>query len=43
MERDNEPQRELIDLGTASLETKGPHGPIADEKLGNYWAGLSDD
>ncbi|WP_152616663.1 benenodin family lasso peptide [Sphingomonas sp. ERG5] len=39
MERDND----LIDLGTASIETKGPRGPEPDIGLGKVPAGLADD
>ena len=43
MERENERQDELIDLGAASVETLGPGGIPADELLGQFAAGLSDD
>ena len=34
---------DVIDLGEASVETKGPAGPINDTKLGQFVPGLSDD
>lgn len=43
MERDNNQQVELIDLGQASVETKGPKGNIPDVGLGQAFTGLSDD
>ncbi|WP_157081188.1 benenodin family lasso peptide [Novosphingobium naphthalenivorans] len=39
MEREDD----LIDLGTASVETKGPAGPVEDFAIGQVLAGLSDD
>ena len=39
MEREND----VIDLGTASVETKGPFGPKPDIALGQVQPGLSDD
>jgi hypothetical protein len=39
MEREDD----VIDLGTASVETKGPFGPRPDIGLGQVHAGLSDD
>ena len=39
MQRDND----VIDLGTASLETKGPRGAPFDEALGIPVLGLTDD
>lgn len=38
MEREDQ-----IDLGTASIETKGHVGPIEDSELGKALPGLSDD
>jgi len=43
MERDNHEQSDLIDLGRASVETKGPQGPIKDEQAGILFSGLADD
>ena len=34
---------DVIDLGEASVQTKGPAGPINDAKLGQFVPGLSDD
>ncbi len=39
MERDNE----VIELGTASVETKGPRGDVPDIGLGQELTGLADD
>ena len=39
MNRDND----LIELGAASVETKGPTGQVLDTKLGQSAAGLNDD
>ena len=39
MERENE----VVVLGTASIETKGPFGVPSDEALGIPALGLSDD
>lgn len=39
MEREDD----LIDLGTASVETKGPFGPIQDVANGQFLPGLADD
>jgi len=39
MERDND----VIELGTASVETKGPFGPKPDIGLGQVETGLADD
>lgn len=39
MEREDD----VIDLGTASVETKGPGGPVDDLALGIVQTGLSDD
>ncbi len=33
----------VLELGTASCETKGPIGPIADFKNGMLQAGLNND
>lgn len=41
MER--EEHDDLIDLGTASVETLGAGGIPVDENLGQFQAGLSDD
>ena len=42
MERTVENQP-IIDLGAASVETKGPVGPFKDEQQGILASGLSDD
>lgn len=34
---------EVIELGTASAETKGPGGPVDDLALGIFQTGLADD
>lgn len=39
MEREND----LIELGAASVETKGTGGPVEDFAIGQLVAGLSDD
>ena len=39
MEREDD----VIDLGAASIETKGPGGPVEDLALGIFETGLSDD
>lgn len=39
MEREND----VIELGTASVETKGPRGDLPDIGLGQVFAGLTDD
>ena len=39
MEREDE----VVELGTASIETKGPKGNIPDVGLGQAFTGLSDD
>lgn len=39
MERDDD----VIELGVASIETKGPGGPVDDLALGIFQTGLSDD
>jgi len=36
-------RNELIDLGAASVETKGPGGPIDDQVLGILVPGLAND
>lgn len=41
MERND--NQEVIDLGTASIETKGPGGNFVDIYLTQVPAGLSDD
>lgn len=41
MERENDDT--VIDLGVASVETKGPFGVGTDEILGLQAAGLTDD
>jgi len=38
-----EREYDVIDLGTASVETKGPGGPVGDVGIGLADAGLSDD
>lgn len=44
MERKNDRlDDELIDLGEASTEIKGPFGNRPDERLGQIGMGLSDD
>ena len=43
MERNQDIACDTIDLGTASVETKGPWGPFLDERLGRVMPGLSDD
>ena len=43
MERDNEVRSDLIDLGTASIETKGLDGKIPDFQHGQDAVGLTDD
>jgi len=39
MERDND----IVELGAASIETKGPRGPDPDIGLGVFKTGLADD
>lgn len=39
MEREDD----VIELGAASVETKGPGGPLPDIGLGQFVPGLSDD
>ena len=41
MERENEDRSELIDLGAATAETRGPVGILTDEFLGREATGLS--
>lgn len=44
MQRNNEHlDDDVIDLGEASTETKGPFGARPDETLGQIVGGLSDD
>lgn len=43
MERDTERFDDLVDLGTASVETLGGLGIPLDESNGQYVTGLSDD
>ena len=43
MKRDNQTPSDVIDLGTASIETRGPQGPVKDEQAGILFSGLSDD
>lgn len=33
---------DVIELGAATVETKGPFGPITDQRLGQVAPGLSD-
>ncbi|MGK6321368.1 benenodin family lasso peptide [Sphingomonas sp. DT-204] len=40
---DRELSEDIIDLGEASTETKGPFGARPDETLGQIVGGLSDD
>ena len=42
MNREYEAQSDLIDLGAATVETRGPGGIFADEVLGTRLIGLSD-
>lgn len=42
METNNQ-SSDVIDLGAATAETKGPVGPRADELAGKFIEGLSDD
>lgn len=39
MEREDD----IIDLGSATVETQGPGGPVDDQALGILFTGLSDD
>jgi len=34
---------ELVELGTASVETKGISGPDVDKRLGQFQTGLTDE
>lgn len=43
MERDNEQRSDLIDLGTASVETKGLIGKVVDYANGQQGTALADD
>jgi hypothetical protein len=43
MNREHEAQTDLIDLGAATVETRGPGGFVADEILGTKLEGLSND
>lgn len=43
MEREVDVRADVIELGAASVETKGPWGPYIDQKLGQVMAGLIDD
>lgn len=43
MERTHDQRDALIDLGAASVETKGPVGLIKDEQAGRNSTGLTDD
>ena len=36
-------REDVIDLGEASTETKGPAGPFVDQGLGKIHEGLNDD
>ncbi|MGY2736615.1 benenodin family lasso peptide [Sphingomonas sp. UYP23] len=38
-----ERQDDMIDLGAASVETKGPTGPIVDFRFGMPATGLNDE
>ncbi|HEY9553144.1 benenodin family lasso peptide [Allosphingosinicella sp.] len=42
MERDHDIDTETIELGTASVETRGPVGPFIDERLTAPMPGLGD-
>lgn len=33
----------VIELGAASIETKGPGGPVVDHRIGLPMTGLADD
>ena len=39
----NDQEPDDIDLGAASIETKGPMGPLLDIGLGKIEPGLADD
>ena len=43
MERLYEAREALVDLGAASVETKGPVGLIKDEQAGRNSTGLTDE
>ena len=43
MERENQVSSDIVELGVASDETKGPVGNIADFQLGRTAMGLSDE
>ena len=42
MQTQNTIRPDVIELGAATVETKGPFGPITDHKLGQVAPGLSD-
>jgi len=42
-ERNMNRENDVVELGTASIETKGPKGNIPDVALGQALTGLSDD
>lgn len=42
MERDND-TIDLVELGTASVETQGVDGPLTDAQIGFNLGGISDD
>lgn len=43
MEREKEARSDLIDLGAATAETRGPVGIFTDERLGRETPGLSNE
>jgi hypothetical protein len=43
MDREDDVRSEVIELGEASVETKGPNGPVTDFALGRIQAGLADE
>ena len=43
MERDNEDRSAVIELGAATVETKGKFGAVPDLELGIDGTGLTDD
>lgn len=43
MNREHEAQTDLIELGTATVDTRGPAGIFADEVLTTFAEGLSND
>lgn len=43
MDREDDVRSDMIELGAASAETKGPNGPVTDYALGQILSGLSDD